>query len=211
MGETVDQLIKDIKSGLYQYKILVRMHKNLTPWEIMQACTLHNLGKCRKEYREALLSSLRFAVRALWVEGIKDPEIAVRLHSDLKTIKAVRVRFGYINDIAGTHDQRRAIITELYGKGETEEDVVKAVEDATGEPMTLSALRSFIYREGIHREKTYLGYDTKTMAKLRPFFIEHSALSDSMLSLKADMARATVAKYRKIFIRQLIEKEKAAS
>lgn len=205
------ELAKDIESGLYPYKVLVRRHKNLTPWEIMQACTLHNLGKHRKKYREALLSSLRFTVRNFWIEGIKDPEISVKLNTDLKTIKAVRVRFGYINDIAGTHDQRRAIITNLYGKGETEEAVIKAVEAETGEPMTLSALRSFIYREGIQRESTYLGYDPKTMNKLRPFFIEHHQLSDSMLSLKVDVSRATVAKYRKIFINQLIEKEKAAS
>lgn len=204
------ELVKDIESGLYPYKILVRRHKNLTPWEIMQACTLHNLGKHRKNYREALLSSLRFTVRNLWIEGVKDPEISVKLNTDLKTIKAVRVRFGYINDIAGTHDQRRAIITNLYGKGETEEAVIKAVEAETGEPMTLSALRSFIYREGIQRESTYLGYDPKTMDKLRPFFIQHYQLSDSMLSLKVDVSRATVAKYRKIFIKQLIEKEKAA-
>jgi len=199
------ELEKDILSGLYCYKELYRRHPDIPPTTVKNRCRSLGLKFYQAKVREEFYEEHRKAVRDAWSENLSDKETSNKTGLTLSEVKAIRVRFGFIGHSAENTESRKIEITKLYEDGLSDADIACELGESE------SAIRSFRMRHGINTPRNKREYYAPTMNKLKPLFIEHYTEKDSFISKLSGYSKNTVLKYRRIFLRQLIEKEKAAS
>lgn len=200
------ELEEAVKSGQFCKKELYRMFPDISEPKLAKIAADLGLVKYKKQFREKFLQSHRDAVRKMWANDIKDPEISKTIGISVWDVKAVRIRFGFINDHTGTLAVRRQVITEMYANGSSDETIAEHITKMTGEVMSAVAVRAFRYRENILDERKVRDYSFKIMEELRPIFMVEHMKGDTFISRKTGYARNTITKYRQIFMEELIEK-----